>query len=130
MLSREAAAVVADIVADIVPDIVPDMVPGAAPVFAALGDSTRLQLVTRLSDGRRHSISQLSTGLELSRQGVTKHLRVLENAGVVISQRRGRETRFMFAPAAIAPVRSYLDHVSAQWDQALARLQDYVESES
>lgn len=99
----------------------------SAPVFAALGDRTRLLLVSRLSDGQHHSISQLASGMQLSRQGVTKHLRVLEEAGVVVSARKGRETRFTFAAGAFNSPQSYLEHISLQWDQALGRLQDFVE---
>ena len=98
-----------------------------APIFAALGDATRLELVSRLSDGQPRSITQLSDGLDLTRQGVTKHLRVLEQAGIVTSERIGRESRFAFAPAPISEVRTYLDRVSRQWDDALARLKAFVE---
>jgi DNA-binding transcriptional ArsR family regulator len=96
-------------------------------VFAALGDATRLSLVRKLSDGRQHSIAQLTDGSELSRQAVTKHLRVLESAGVVHSVRSGRESLFEFDPAPIQEVREYLDLVSRQWDQALMRLKSLVE---
>jgi len=99
----------------------------SAPVFAALGDCNRLLLLTRLSDGQHLSISQLASGMQLSRQGVTKHLRVLEDAGVVVSARQGRETRFTFARGAFDSPQSYLKHISLQWDQALGRLQEFVE---
>jgi DNA-binding transcriptional ArsR family regulator len=101
-----------------------------APVFAALGDATRLELVARLSDGQAHSISQLTDGLGLTRQGVTKHLRVLEQAGLVSSIRVGRESQFAFRPEPIEQVRSYLQTVSRQWDDALARLKSFVEADS
>ncbi len=97
------------------------------PVLVALGDATRLELLSRLSDGQPHSIVQLAAGLDLTRQGVTKHLRVLEKAGIVASERVGRESRFVFTPDSIANVRSYLDRVSAQWDDAIARLKAFVE---
>ncbi len=100
----------------------------AAPVFAALGDATRLELVGRLIDGLARSIAQLSDGLDLTRQGVTKHLRVLERAGIVRSSRVGRESRFTYLPERIQNVRSYLDEVSAQWDDALTRLKTLVEA--
>lgn len=109
----------------------PDLQPATAataPVFAALGDTTRLQLLNRLCDGQDHSISQLADGLGQTRQGVTKHLRVLEQAGLVSSWRVGRETRFRFSPQAVAPAVSYLDAVSRQWDMALARLKALVET--
>jgi DNA-binding transcriptional ArsR family regulator len=98
-----------------------------APVFAALGDGTRLELVSRLSDGQARSISQLSDGLELTRQGVTKHLRVLEQAGIVNSDRVGRESLFTFVPDRIEQAQTYLETVSAQWDDALSRLKSFVE---
>ena len=101
-----------------------------APVFAALGDATRLALVARLSDGQPRSITQLTDGLDLTRQGVTKHLRVLQQAGIVASERVGRESRFAFTPAPIDEVRSYLDRVSRQWDAALGRLKAFVEDQS
>jgi DNA-binding transcriptional ArsR family regulator len=99
----------------------------AAPVFAALGDATRLSLLSRLRDGRPRSIVQLTDGLGLTRQGVSKHLRVLEEAGMVSSKRTGRESRFVFEPAGVAAARGYLERASRQWDRALARLQAFVE---
>jgi len=97
-------------------------------VFSALGDPNRLRLITRLSDGRPHSITHLSEGMELTRQGVTKHLRVLEGVGLVQSNRVGRESRFRFEPGAMDDARSYLALVSSQWDTALARLKAFVEN--
>jgi DNA-binding transcriptional ArsR family regulator len=99
-----------------------------ARVFAALGGEVRLRLVSRLCDGGTHSISQLTTGSRLTRQAVTKHLRVLEGAGIVRSIRAGRERRFRFAPEPIDEVREYLASVAAQWDETLARLKAFVES--
>jgi len=99
-----------------------------APVFAALGDTTRLKLISRLTDGQARSIAQLADGLSLTRQGVTKHLRVLERAGIVKSRFVGRESQFTYAPEPIRHVRSYLDTVSVQWDEALSRLKAFVES--
>lgn len=100
---------------------------GRAPLFAALGDPTRLRLVAKLSSGRPCSISQLAAGSTLTRQAITKHLRVLEGAGIVHSVRRGRESLFRFSPEPIEDVRDYLAHLSHQWDQALARLTVFVE---
>src|SRR4051794_35121775 len=98
-----------------------------ASVFAALGDTTRLQLVARLSGGEAHSISRLADGSRLTRQAITKHLRVLESAGVVRNVRSGRESLFVFEPAPIEKIRTYLDLVSEQWDESLARLKSIVE---
>ena len=98
-----------------------------APVFAALGDETRLSLVVKLCGGQPHSISQLTEGSKLTRQAITKHLRVLESVGIVHGVRTGRESVFEFDPKPIEEIRGYLDLVSEQWDQALARLKSFVE---
>ena len=98
-----------------------------APVFAALGDKTRLLLVAKLSDGRRYSIAQLTEGSRLTRQAITKHLRVLNRVGMVRSTRTGREKLFEFNPRPLDGMKEYLDLVSQQWDQALARLKLFVE---
>ena len=98
-----------------------------APVFAALGDETRLSLVTKLCGGQPYSISQLTQGSKLTRQAITKHLRVLESVGIVRSVRKGRESRFEFVPQPIEGIKEYLDSVSEQWDQALSRLKSFVE---
>jgi DNA-binding transcriptional ArsR family regulator len=102
----------------------------SAAVFAALGDETRLALVDRLTSGEPQSIARLTEGTQLTRQAVTKHLRVLEGAGVVRSVRVGRESQFELEPKPIDDVRAYLDHVSGQWDRALARLKSFVEDDA
>ena len=101
--------------------------PARAPVFAALGDKTRLRLVAKLCGGPPRCISQLTKGSKLTRQAITKHLRVLERAKIVHSVRAGRETRFEFDPEPLEEMKKYLDFVSAQWDEALARLKSLVE---
>ena len=98
-----------------------------ASVFAALGDATRLKLVSRLQSGRHLSIAQLTRGLELTRQGVSKHLHVLEQAGLVSSKRVGRETRFRLRPDRIVRARDYLTRAADQWDEAVERLKAAVE---
>src|SRR5262245_33423525 len=98
-----------------------------ATVFAALGDETRLSVLAQLSRGEPRSIARLTAGTRLTRQAVTKHLRVLENAGVVRSARAGRESLFELEPRSLADVRDYLDDVSRQWDDALARLRSFLD---
>lgn len=98
-----------------------------ALAFAALGDETRLALVTKLSSRQPYSISQLTRGSKLTRQAITKHLRVLESAGIVHSVRAGRESQFKFDPLPMEGIKQYLDFVSEQWDQALLRLKAFVE---
>jgi DNA-binding transcriptional ArsR family regulator len=99
-----------------------------APVFAALGDETRLALVAKLCQGEPHSISQLTAGSQLTRQAIRKHLRVLERAGIVCGVRRGRESLFAFNPKPIGELKEYLAFVSEQWDAALGRLKLFVET--
>src|SRR6266851_9014180 len=98
-----------------------------AHVFAALGDDTRLSLVAKLCGGEPCSIAQLTGGSRLTRQAITKHLRVLEKVEIVHSVRAGRESLFELNPEPIEEIKKYLDLVSEQWDQALARLRSFVE---
>ena len=98
-----------------------------AQLFAALGDETRLSIVGKLSNGQPHSISELTKGTKLTRQAITKHLRVLENTGIVRNIRSGRESLFEFDPEPISDIREYLDFVSTQWDETLSRLKAFVE---
>src|ERR1700693_5843776 len=98
-----------------------------APIFAALGDKTRLALVAKLCGGQPRSISQLTRGSRLTRQAITKHLRVLERAEIVRSIHMGRESLFELNPVPIEEMKKYLDEVSDQWDRALARLKSFVE---
>ena len=98
-----------------------------APAFAALGDETRLALVAKLCNGQSYSISRLTKGSTLTRQAITKHLRVLEGVGIVHSVHAGRESLFKFDPTPIKEMREYLDFVSEQWDHALVRLKSFIE---
>src|SRR5208282_6405407 len=95
-------------------------------VFAALGDETRLSLVTKLCRGQPRSISQLTEGSRLTRQAITKHLRVLERAKIVHSVRAGRENLFQLDPQPLEEMKNYLDLVSGQWDNTLSRLKSFV----
>src|SRR5437868_2997416 len=98
-----------------------------APVFAALGDETRLSLVAKLSGGSSLSITELTHGASVTRQAITKHLRVLETAGLVRGIRRGRESLYQLSPEPLEEARRALNVISQQWDQALARLKAFVE---
>ena len=99
----------------------------SAPVFAALGDATRLRLLAALCAGGALSIAQLTTGTAITRQAVTKHLQVLAAAGLVRDSRQGRERRWELEPSRLAEARRALDAIAAQRDQALARLKHLVE---
>ena len=85
-----------------------------APIFAALGDETRLALVTRLSAGETHSIAQLTKGSRLTRQAITKHLRVLQDVGLVRNIRSGRESLFELDQTPLSEIKEYLNHISEQ----------------
>jgi len=101
----------------------------AAEVFAALGDETRLLLLAKLCEGRRPSIAELTAGTKLTRQAVTKHLRVLEKARIVHARRAGRESLFDLDPVPIWEMKEFLESVGKQWEGALGRLKKFVESE-
>ena len=98
-----------------------------AVLFAALGDATRLALVRKLNTGESRSIAQLTQGSRLTRQAITKHLRILQRVGLVHSVRDGRQSLFALDPRPIAEMHEYLNLVSRQWDQALGRLKLFVE---
>jgi DNA-binding transcriptional ArsR family regulator len=100
-----------------------------APVFAALGDVTRLRLVARLCGDGPLSIARLSEGAGVTRQAITKHLDALAGAGLVRGSRRGRERIWELEPRRLAIARRCLDQISDQWDAALNRLKAYVEEQ-
>ena len=99
----------------------------AAPLFAALGDRTRLALVIRLGVTGPLSIARLAAGSAVSRQAITKHLQVLDDAGLVRSARQGRERIWQVETDRLEDARRLLDQVSSQWDDALGRLRMLVE---
>jgi DNA-binding transcriptional ArsR family regulator len=99
-----------------------------APMFAALGDATRLRLIAALCAGGALSIAQLTAGTAITRQAVTKHLEVLADAGLVHDTRQGRERLWELQPSRIDEARRSLDTIAAQWDQALRRLKAFVET--
>lgn len=101
----------------------------AAPVFAALGDEQRLRLVARLCDEGPQSIARLTEGGDVTRQAVSKHLRVLEAAGLARVERSGRETVWALETRRLQKAREHLEAISRQWDDALERLRAFVEDD-
>jgi DNA-binding transcriptional ArsR family regulator len=101
--------------------------PGSAHLFAALGDETRLRLVSRLCDSGPMSIAKLTAGTSVTRQAITKHLRLMEDSGLVRSSRQGRESVWQLDQQRLSEARRYLDIISKQWDDALVRLRAFVE---
>lgn len=96
-----------------------------AAVFSALGDPVRLKLLARMGEGG--SITQLADGLPMTRQAITRHLRVLERAKLIEARRLGREVRFVACPARLRQATDWLDDVARQWDGTLGRLKVHVE---
>lgn len=99
----------------------------AAPLFAALGDETRLRLFVRLASGGPGTTTELSEKAAVSRQAISKHLQVLSRAGLVRSARRGRERVWDLESRRLADAHAYLERISRQWDEALGRLKAFVE---
>lgn len=102
---------------------------GSAPIFAALGDEIRLRLVARLCAGGPLSIARLTDGTDVTRQAITKHLNVLEGAGLVRGIRMGRERVWEIETQQLEEARRVLDYISRQWDDALERLKLAVEQD-
>src|SRR5690242_12658543 len=102
-------------------------VPRSAAVFAALGDETRLRMVSRLCRQGPMSIARLTDGFAITRQAITKHLRVMKAAGLVRRSRNGRETVWHVEQKRLADAERYLVAISAQWDETIGRLKDFVE---
>ena len=100
-----------------------------ATVFAALGDETRLKLISRLIDAGPQSIAALADGFDISRQAISKHLRVISSAGLAKSEQRGRETVWELEAHALDEARRHLEVISRGWDDKLRRLKDFVESD-
>jgi DNA-binding transcriptional ArsR family regulator len=100
----------------------------AAPLFAALGDETRLFIVARLSAGEPMSIVRLAAGTGVTRQAVTKHLHVLSRAGFVRSRRAGRDSLWELEAKRVREAQQSLERISAQWTDALGRLKSLVEA--
>ncbi len=99
----------------------------AAPLFAALGDETRLKIVARLCSHGPQSIANLTDDAGVTRQAITKHLEALEGAGVVRGVRDGRERIWEIRPKRLDDARGYLDRISRDWDHAIDRLRKLVE---
>jgi DNA-binding transcriptional ArsR family regulator len=96
-------------------------------VFAALGDETRLRLVFRLAGEGPLSISKLTAGSSITRQAITKHLRMMESARLVRGRIQGRESVWQLQQKRLAEVQRHIQMISAQWDETLARLKALVE---
>jgi DNA-binding transcriptional ArsR family regulator len=100
--------------------------PQLAKIFFALGDETRLSVLSRLK-GRALSATTLADGSPLTRQAIVKHLRVLDDAGLVRHEKHGREVLYLPDARALVEARAYLEMIATGWDRAIDRLKDMVE---
>ena len=98
-------------------------------MFAALGDPNRLRIVSRLCDAGPQSIAGLTAGSDVTRQAITKHLRLMEDAGLVRSNRSGRQVVWELEPRRVAQIRAHLEQIAEDWDRALSRLRTIVEDD-
>jgi DNA-binding transcriptional ArsR family regulator len=105
------------------------LVQGAAPIFAALGDATRIHMVARLCADGPLSTAQLGLGIGVTRQAIAKHLQVLADAGLVQASRRGRDQIWALRREHLEQAQRCLEHISSQWDAAIDRLRALVEEE-
>jgi DNA-binding transcriptional ArsR family regulator len=99
----------------------------SAPVFAALGDETRLLLISRLSNDGPMSITRLTRGTRVTRQAISKHLEVMREVGLVRKIKRGRERIWQLEQRRLKEARHSLELISKQWDEALGRLKKFLE---
>jgi DNA-binding transcriptional ArsR family regulator len=99
----------------------------AAPLFDALGDPNRLRIVVRLCESGPSSTSQVTEAVSVTRQAATKHLELLQAAGLVASDRRGRERIWTLQTRPLIDAGDYLTQLSRRWDAAIDRLRAYVE---
>lgn len=97
-----------------------------AKLFAVLGDSTRLNLLTNLVDGKKRSITELTKGTGLTRQAITKHLKLLENANVVKGEKSGRDSLYTLQIESLSEAREIIESIEQQWDETLNRLKIYL----
>lgn len=98
----------------------------AAKLFSALGDSTRLTILGKLGNDA-HSATTLAEGAKVTRQAIVRHLQVLEGAGLVTTQKRGRDVLYLVQPQKLQDAQEYLEMVAAKWDKAIDRLKMLVE---
>jgi DNA-binding transcriptional ArsR family regulator len=98
----------------------------AQPVFAALSDPTRRQVLSLIGERGEASASQLARSLPVSRQAVHKHLASLAAAGLIADRREGREVLYRLTPAPMSEAMTWMASVGAQWDRRLAALQRHL----
>ena len=99
------------------------------PIIAAIADPTRRQVIEMLSDGREMTMTDVAQNFDMSRQAIAKHLGILRDAGVVVSEKRGRERIHVLAPDQMNLLTEWVNHYSRFWDKRLAKLKDLIEED-
>lgn len=97
--------------------------------FAALADPTRRQLLRRIGT-RPQPVTDLCTGFCMSQPAISKHLKVLREAGLVEADKRGREHVYHLRRDGINELKTYMDSISSMWDEALDAFAAYLEEKS
>ena len=100
-----------------------------APVFAALADPTRRSLLTNLAEHSPRTATQLAREYSITRQGILKHLAILEAAGLVATQQQGREKRYTLTPEPLGELEQWIEELGAIWGARLLRLKALVEQQ-
>ncbi len=100
-----------------------------APIFTALADPVRRSLLVNLAEQSPKTATQLAEFYPISRQGVLKHLNILEDAGLVAVYQKGKEKRYTLTPEPLKQVDEFIQLIGATWDARLARLKAFIESE-
>ncbi|HKX72599.1 MAG TPA: helix-turn-helix domain-containing protein [Candidatus Saccharimonadales bacterium] len=101
-----------------------------AQLFNALGDPTRLEIIQRLSTGPSFTITAISEGIAMSRQGIRKHLQILAEARLIKFLPRGRDTHIELDARTLEQAKAFITQLERQWDKRLESLRDFVESDS
>src|SRR6187549_1177841 len=101
-----------------------------SPVFAALADPVRRSLIQNLAAHSPRTATQLAAEYPISRQGIRKHLTILQDAGLVSVEQAGRDKCYSLTPAPFGDLEQWLAKIEILWDQRLARLKDLLETES
>ena len=100
-----------------------------APIFAALADPMRRNLLLNLAEHSPRTATQLKEDYTISRQGILKHLQILEEAGLVTVRQQGREKQYSLHPDPLREVDAWIKALSSKWDERLLRLKAFVESD-
>jgi DNA-binding transcriptional ArsR family regulator len=99
------------------------------PVFAALADPMRRNLLVNLAENSPKTATQLAEEYPITRQGILKHLNILEDAGLVAVSQKGREKRYILTPEPLSELDQFIKEISAKWDERLLRLKTFLENE-